>query len=282
MTRPSRTFRQRVEMIAKGALDEALPREQVAQAVARVALSFGAAHRTARDPSALEACTDASIGACIAQSALTGLMPGGSHALVYLVPQRPRRDAPYELQWRPTHRGYAALAYEEAGLILLPVAVYTNDHTVIKRGEVLEHTEDESNDRGAFRGVFVLIRRASDGVELSCPWISKSIVEQSRSKSDNATSKYSPWVNNYAEMAMASAIRYCHGRGSIPSTSTRLTESMVEQVQQQAAPYAAQIARPQPVALIEHDDIPEAMPAERQREPAYADNEQQDEGEVMP
>jgi len=268
MTRP-RNFRQRVETIAQQALSETLPPEQVAQAYARVALSFASAHRTARDPSALEDCTDASIGACIAQSALTGLMPGGSHALVYLVPQRPRRDSPFELQWRPTHRGYAALAYEEAGLILLPVSVYTNDATTIKRGEVLEHTEDESNDRGAFRGVFVLIRRASDGVELSCPWISKSIVEQSRAKSDNASGKYSPWTNNYAEMAMASAIRYCHGRGSIPSTSTRFTEAMSEQAQEQAAPYATQIARPAPLAIEQDDTLHEdEIPAERQREPA--------------
>jgi len=42
------------------------------------------------------------------------------------------------------------------------------------------------------------------------------------------------------------------------------------------------IARPKPVAVIEHDDTHEAMPAERQREQVYADNEQQDEGEVMP
>jgi len=270
MTR-SPTFRQRVEHIARAALAEALPPKQVAQAVARVSLAFAAAHRTARDPSALEACTDASIGSCIALSALTGLMPGGSHALVYLVPQAARRGEPPELQWRPTHRGYAALALEDAGLVLLPVAVFESDELEVSFGEAAHH--QSFDQQGEIIGVYVTIRRAADGVVLSRPWIPKSTIEKIRATS--RAGNRGPWGTHYEEMALAAAIRWCHGRGTIPSSSTRLQSAMVEEVSAEAA-QITQVQRPARIGSrqpapeshqIPADDMPEEAPAaERQRE----------------
>lgn len=245
------TFRQRVEMIAKAALSEALPPSQVAQAVARVALAFAAAHRTARDPAALEACTDASIGSCIALSALTGLMPGGSHALVYLVPQAARRGEAPELQWRPTHRGYAALALEDAGLVLLPVAVFENDELEVSFGEASHH--QSYDQQGEVIGVYVTIRRAADGVVLSRPWLPRRKIDEIAERSDSLKAdkrkgnSYSPWTTSFEEMALAAAIRWCHGRGMIPSSSTRLQNAMVEEVTTEAAQVAA-VQRPARIA----------------------------------
>lgn len=265
------TFRRRVEAIAKAALSEALPPQQVAQAVARVALAFAAAHRTARDPGALEACTDASIGSCIALSALTGLMPGGSHALVYLVPQAARRGEPPELQWRPTHRGYAALAMEDAGMVLLPVAVYESDELEVTFGEVSHHTSLDEQ-AGDIVGVYVTVRRAADGVVLSRPWIPRATIERARAMS-RAGSK-GPWASHYEEMALATAIRWCHGRGMIPSSSTRLQQAMVEEVATEAQ-QITQVQRPQRIAS--RQPAPEARQL-----PEPADYDEQPEQERVP
>ena len=260
------TFRQRVERIAGAALREALPPKQVAQAVARVSLAFATAHRTARDPSALEACTDASIGACVALSALTGLMPGGSHALVYLVPQSARRGEAPELQWRPTHRGYAALAIEDAGLVLLPVAVYESDELEVSFGEVSHHVSLDEQ-AGDVVGVYVTIRRAADGVVLSRPWIPRATIEKIR-KTSRAGNR-GPWGTHYEEMALAASIRWCHGRGMIPSSSTRLQQAMVEEVSVEASQITA-VERPQRIAF--RQPVPESRQLDTQ--PDY-DEEQQ-------
>ena len=258
-TRPTESFRQRVERIARQALAEAVPPQQVAQAVSRVALAFGAAHRAARDPSSLEACSDASIGACIALSALTGLMPGGAHAVVYLVPQAARRGEQPELQWRPTHRGYSALALEDAGLVLLPVAAHDGDDLEIAFGEVFRHVPADASE--VVLGVYVTIRRAADGVVLSRPWISSATIERSRKMSKAGAA--GPWNTHYEEMALAAAIRWCHGRGMIPSSSTRLQTAMVEEAAEELAPVvAAPRVRRISQAAPESRQIEEAPPAE--------------------
>lgn len=258
-------FRQRVEQLATAVLSEAVPRAQVAQAVARVSLAFAAAHRTARKPEALEACTDASIGSCIALSALTNLMPGGSHALVYLVPQSARKGETPELQWRPTHRGYAALALEDAGLVLLPVAVYDGDVVDVRFGEIADHQPTDLPGTEII-GAYVTIRRAADGVVLSRPWVPRRTIDRARESSRSGDA--GPWATHPEEMTLAAAIRWCHGRGMIPSTSARLSSAMVEEGTEDAAALVAEvrrpaIARPRPVAAL---PAPVEEPEEARRE----------------
>ncbi|MFH1566611.1 MAG: recombinase RecT, partial [Gemmatimonadota bacterium] len=219
----------RVGRLAQAALKGTVSDRQLKMAVTQTMTAFASAHRSARDPSALENCTDASVGVCITRSALTGLYPGGSHPPCYLVPQATRKGEQPELQWRCNHRGYAALAYEEAGLVLLPVAVYDGDEFTWAFGEIVNHSP--SRQRGALVGVYVTIRQASSGVVLQRPWVDAEVIERSRARSSNREGKYSPWTTDYESMAMGAAIRWLHGRSAIPSSSAKLSEAMIEDAQ---------------------------------------------------
>eukprot|EP00914_Ancora_sagittata_P018314 GHVO01036193.1.p1 GENE.GHVO01036193.1~~GHVO01036193.1.p1 ORF type:complete len:199 (+),score=19.45 GHVO01036193.1:282-878(+) len=110
------TLRARVQGMANAMLVDMVGETKAAEAGARTALAFAAAHRAAKDPSQIERCSPESIAACVATSALTGLMPGGPNPLCWLIPKGG------QLTWMPSHRGLTVLA-QRAGYQIVPVAV---------------------------------------------------------------------------------------------------------------------------------------------------------------
>jgi hypothetical protein len=247
-----RTFRQRVEWIARASLKDAVPAQRLAEAVASVALSFASAHRLARDPSALEDCTDESIGNCVALSALTGLYPGGPAPLVYLVPKSPRKGAPKELGWWLSHRGICALALDD-GFVLVSVPVHVDDQYRIEFGEVVSHESLAEPKRPEdLAGVYLTIRRAADGVVLSRPWLSaeKIGVRAAKAITDDV------WKVYPIEMAQKTAIHWAHSRGFLPLRSAKALEAMAEMVPEvESTPVAT--VRPVVRKAIGEDFTPE-------------------------
>jgi len=203
-TSVARGFRTNVEGLARNMLAEILGSKEGRQAAAQVGLAFGAAVRSAKDPSALYKCSPESVGSAVAMSALTQLMPGGPAPAVWLVPKGG------ELQWWLSHRGIATLCLR-AGYQVLPVPVHINDHFVVSFGEVEEHEpNDWPESLGELAGVYVTVRKLSDGLVLCRPWVPQGAIMRRRK---GAGPVWNAWP---IEMAQKTAIRWCLSRGLLP------------------------------------------------------------------
>ena len=207
---PPRSWRGDVEKSAASMLVSMVGEERAREAAGRVALAFDVARRAAKDPAALESCSPASVGACIAASALTQLYPGGPSPEVYLVP---RQGA---LQWSLTHVGMGRLAARQ-GYHLSAVPVHIADRLVVRLGQVVEHEQDPRQSPASLadlQGVAVVLRRISDGVTLSTAWVPLGVIE-ARRKAKGAGPVWNQWP---VEMALKTAIRYVYARGGLPLT----------------------------------------------------------------
>jgi recombinational DNA repair protein RecT len=221
--------------------------DQQKQALDRVAVAFRAI--AARQPK-VYAATPASIGRCMALSALTNLVPGGPLPHVDLIPRekwrkdesgRWVRDA-VELDWQIGWRGYIELA-ARAGCRARPVAVYTHERFVWEEGleSNLEHRPDPSRPEygswEALVGVYVVVRYR-DGTKdfvmlprsaieerraVSQAWRTWSDWKMAKDKGEPLMSKYDrnkpmdepdcPWVTWPIEQALKTGIRYAASRG---------------------------------------------------------------------
>ncbi len=181
---PATAFREGIQADAQRYLVDMLGTAAGRAAGARVAMAFSAAARTAKDPDALYGCSRPSIIACIAMSAITGLMPGGPNPTVYLVPKNG------ELQWWMTHRGIAALMLR-AGWQVIAVPVHKDDEITVSFGEVTAHEPDPdkwADSLDDLRGCYVTIRRLSDGVSLGRPWLPIKAIKKRATKAQTRTS----------------------------------------------------------------------------------------------
>lgn len=204
-------------------LIDMLGSERGKAAAARVAMAFGAAIRSARDPNAFlraAATADgrASFIAAIAMSAITGLMPGGPNPTVYLVPKGG------QIHWWITHRGITTLALR-AGYQIIPVPVHRDDEVTVEFGEVTAHEPDPdlwADNLGELRGVYLTIRRLSDGARLGRPWMPIAAIEKRRRKAQTA----GVWNEWGVEQAQKTAIKWAMSRGMIPIEAPELAMAM--------------------------------------------------------
>ena len=78
--------------------------------------------------SGLLECTPLSVARCLAQSAMTGLFPGGHHPDVYLIPRRNRRNGNRkEANWQISYHGYIRLCRRNPGWDLTPRVVFAGE-----------------------------------------------------------------------------------------------------------------------------------------------------------
>jgi recombinational DNA repair protein RecT len=270
------TLRARVQGMANAMLVDMVGETKAAEAGARTALAFAAAHRAAKDPSQIERCSPESIAACVATSALTGLMPGGPNPLCWLIPKGG------QLTWMPSHRGLTVLA-QRAGYQIVPVAVGPCDDLVVEFGEVVSHSQDYQNPPtglGDLQGVIIVVKRIVDGVTFGRYFIPGSDIVK-RSKARGAGPVWRDWP---IEMAMKTAIKWTFSRGLVPCETVELAQAVaqdnaaerVEVVSTTAKPVVA----PSAAFLL---DAP-APPAEDAQEPSEppADVDAPEDGDAPP
>lgn len=241
------TLRQRVTQMASHMLTDLVGEERATEATARVAMAFAAAHRAARNPQDIERCSPESIGAAVAMSALTGLMPGGAMPSVWLVPRGG------QLQWMISHRGLLTLC-RRAGYQLTAVPVGRDDVVRLEFGEVVEHEQvpgAEPQSLDDLVGVIVSCRRLADGSVLGRYWMPAADVRKRASKGGPV------WKQWPIEMATKTAIKWACARGYVPIESIELDRAL-------AADNRAMEAQPAPrrsaVPSLEELSAP-ALPA---------------------
>ena len=204
----AKTMRERIEAGALSMIINMLPPDKAKAAAAKVGLAFETAKRISKNGDAWANCTRDSIEACIARSAITGLFPGGPSPAVYLIPRGK------ELSWEITHIGWGELAKRQ-GYMLMAIPVYRGEPIRVTDGEAHDHEAavgGGSENYDDLVGVYVVVRRMSDGVTLCRPWVSKAKID----KRKNAKGVGPVWNQWPIEMAQKSAIKYCAARGYLP------------------------------------------------------------------
>ncbi len=201
-------LRSQIEASALSMVMNMLPESKAKAAAAKVGLAFETAKRISKNGEAWKKCTKDSIGACIARSAITGLFPGGPSPAVYLIPRG------NELSWEITHIGWGELAKRQ-GYMLMAIPVYRGEPIRVTDGEAHDHEaapEGGSENYADLLGVYVIVRRLSDGVTLCRPWVSKAKIDK-RKTAKGAGPVWGQWP---IEMAQKTAIKYCAARGYLP------------------------------------------------------------------
>ena len=222
-TRPApqaREFRATVTAIGVSVLKSSVGEKRAHEAAGRVANAFAACAAHARDATDFYECTPESIGRCIVQSALTGIMPGnGSTALAYLVPQRARKDEVPQLEYRLSHRGVNALA-RRCGQTMIPIPISVDDEIDTNAdGDVYVVSRDIDNppmDHESLRGIMLVVKEISNGLTITRGWVAKKLIEQRRAISQSFAGRfpqYSPWSKWPIEQAQKTAMHYAIGRG---------------------------------------------------------------------
>jgi recombinational DNA repair protein RecT len=241
------TVKKAGEQFAAGA-PLSVPVKEQARAIDRVVVSFRAL--AARNPM-LYAATAASIGRCMALSALTGLVPGGPLPHVDLIPRK-RKIKPtdpnhrgawpevVEIDWQIGWRGYIEMA-ARAGCRAKVMPVFDNEPFIHREGleATIEHTPDHTvdgwNTWDALVGVYV-VARFRDGTK-DFRWMARPLIEERRNRSESWRKlvewetakeagqplKYnngdpikrpdSPWADWGIEMAMKTGLRFSAQRG---------------------------------------------------------------------
>lgn len=251
--RQTPTLRQRVTHMASHMLVDLVGEDRATEATARVAMAFAAACRAARNPQDIERCSPESIGAAVAMSALTGLMPGGAMPSVWLVPRGG------QLQWMISHRGLLTLC-RRAGYQLVAVPVGKEDHIRIEFGEVVEHEAKpgaEPSTLGDLAGVIVSCRRIADGAILGRYWMPGADVRKRQKKSAGG----SVWRDWPMEMAAKTAIKWACARGLVPIDSIELDRALQADTRAEVAP------EPQRRTVPTFEDV-RALPAPEPEEVA--------------
>lgn len=203
--------------IAGSMLREWVGEERAAEATGRMSAALAASAAAARNPNDFYQCTPESIGQCIAIAALTEIMPGtGAASLAYVVPQRPRKNEPPQLQFMFSHRGLNALA-RRTGQTMIGVPISHSDTLEFdSAGDVRVVSRDIDNpptEEKDLRGIMVIVRELTNGQTICKQWVPKKIIDQRRAVSRAGTSEYGPWTKWYVEMAMKTAMHYAISRG---------------------------------------------------------------------
>jgi len=223
-------------------LADILGDEQAKQAAARIALALVALGKA--NPQVFE-CTPASVAEAVASCVASGLMVGGAAPTSYIIPRR--RGIPpakpggewqnvYELNWQIGFRGYLALV-QRAGYQVQAFPIYPergspldiNGRLIIPTVRLPAVVRTLEN----MIGVYVHVRRLSDGTTFAEAFVEADLIEARRNVSDayqrgikaateNKSAKEiekaqaSPWFQWQEEQALKTAIRYVIARGVVP------------------------------------------------------------------
>lgn len=227
-------FRANVNKIATSLMTDWVGEDRAGEAVGRIAAALTSARASARDPRDFDLCTPESVGHCVAVAALTGIMPStGAGALAYVIPQRPRRDDPPQLQYRLSHRGLAALALR-SGMHMTAIPVGMNDElTVTDDGRARIAKMDLDNPpetMDELRGVIVVVKSEKRGHVIHSGFLAKKLIEKRRAMSLSYKANSGPWIDWPIEQAMKTAMHYAASRGWCVIDDTAAIHAMVADV----------------------------------------------------
>ncbi len=185
-----------------------------------------------RNPKLLQ-CTKQSIVAALSLCAQTGLAPGGTLGLAYLIPRRNRHNNnQYELNFQPGYRGFAAMARrsgEVKRINAAPIYSWEMDGRVVnKHGEPLfEYTNEppkirhdmssntpDKNDKDIVGGYAVA--ELEGGQRVQC-WLSRDQIEKRRKKGSSTGGVWKEW---YPEMVRKTMLRALLNGGLVPIATT--------------------------------------------------------------
>lgn len=225
-----RQFKNLAATIATSMLTDWVGEARAKEATGRISVALAASAAAAKDPADFYACTAASVATAIATAALCGLMPGtGAAALAYVIPQRPRKNEPPQLQYMLSHRGLNALA-RRCGQTMVAVPIGRNDTIALDpSGDVRIVSRDLDDPPTAYdelRGVMVLVRDIATNHVTASQWVPKKLIEQRRAMSRSAKSDYGPWSTWPIEMAMKTAMHYAVSRGWCVIDDTEATRAL--------------------------------------------------------
>lgn len=204
---PEQKYGAMIESLASRELERIATTPEGRAATARVALAFRAAARSAQNPAALYNCDPASVAACVVNSALYNIMPGGAMPGVYLVPKG------NTLGWWLNHRGIIELA-RRSGYRVVAKAHFTFDEFEIEYGlnPKLSHRPGEGDATWQnLVGVYVIVYDAATGQPLDYLDMPKRDIEARRKKAG----QQGVWNEWPIEMSLKSAIKYAAARGVI-------------------------------------------------------------------
>lgn len=252
-----KAFRQRATAMSMAVLTGWVGEERAREAAGRLSAALAASAASARNPSDFYACTPDSVARCVAVSALTGIMPSvGAGSLAYLIPRRPRKDEPPQLNYQLSHRGMNALA-GRAQRTMVAIPLGPNDKIEIDdSGEVRVIDRDIDNpvdDIEDLRGIMLIVKNTETGVTLSRNFVAKKLILARRAMSDAFNAKNGPsgpWVDWPIEMAQKTAMHYAIGRGWCVIDDTEALRALTADIDGDLA------ASDMPVGL-EHDEPPQ-------------------------
>lgn len=227
------SYREALEKDATDHLSRLLGSEVGKKAAARVAIAFSEAARKSKKPMAFLECSEQSVMNAVINCANTRLYPSSVLSPVWLVPKA------RELQWWLSHRGEIRLC-QRAGFQLIPVPVAAGENVTIQFGEVTAH--EGSPDVWAtkldqLQGVYLTIRRLSDGVVFGRPWLPRAAIEMRRAK---ALTK-SIWDAWPVAMAQKTIIHWAMGRGLVPAEAEELIDALSREPQVVDANYVVKM-----------------------------------------
>lgn len=260
-TRPNLTPEQQygrvVETLATRELERISTTPEGKAATARVALAFRAAARAAQNPSALYNCDPSSVAACIVNSALYNIMPGGAMPGVYLVPKGG------QLGWWLNHRGIIELA-RRSGYRIVAKAHFSFDSFEIEYGlnPKLSHKPGDGEATWAnLIGVYVIVFDSATGQALDYLDLPKRDIEARRKKAG----QQGVWNEWPVEMAIKTAVKYAAARGiiSLDEIGRQAMEADHDNViEARAVEVAAPVSTPR--AIAQRDRLDEAIGIERE------------------
>ena len=213
-TDPRAQFGALVQRQSERLLGELLGTDEAKQIAARLAITL---RQIAASAPAIYDCEPASVAECVALSALSGLNPGGPLPHVYVVPRRIK--GVQRLQWMISWRGLAELA-RRSGYQVRAVPVHKADAFTLTMGlsPDIQHAPSDAwppTVHEDLRGVYVVATEIETGRLVGFEWVSASVIEARRAKSDSWKSGYGPWKDWPVEMALKTAIRYAIQRGLV-------------------------------------------------------------------
>lgn len=204
-------WKQMVADKARRAISSMLTGDRAKQAYGRILVAMSSAALTSPD---IMRCSEASIVRAIAMSALTGIMPGGAMAKVYLIPKQIKRV--WELQWWANHRALKGFA-NAAGWDVSCTPVHVEDEFSIENDVITHRPDPDRNcNQETLRGFVVRAWPFAHPESKSARFVNRETIEARRAKSDSKDSEWSPWNNWFLEMAEKTALKYAAARGLFP------------------------------------------------------------------